>query len=91
MSNIASYSTMSNANNPIGYAKLNSNTQKIQKFAEYLHDFLPVLEQEFNDLELKSQKHPNEVFPIKMAALSDIYKAAKPLYEWYVQKAKRQA
>lgn len=91
MSNIANYSTVSNANNPIGYAKLNSNTQKVQKFAQYLHDFLPVLEAEFNDLELKSNKSANEVFPIKMAALSDIYKAAAPLYEWYVEKAKRPA
>jgi hypothetical protein len=50
-----------------------------------------VLEQEFDSLEALSKARPNEVFPIKMQALSDIYRAAEPLYEWYVQKAKRQA
>jgi hypothetical protein len=31
------------------------------------------------------------VFPIKMSALSEIYRAAGPLYEWYGEKAKVQA
>lgn len=90
MSNIGNY-TAAGSQAPVSYAKLSSNTQKIQSFAKYLHDFLPVLEAEFDDLEKRSKEHPNEVFPIKMSALSDIYKAAQPLYEWYVEKAKRQA
>ena len=91
MSNISNYSNVGTPVNPIGYAKLGNNTQKIEKFASYLHDFLPVLEQEFDDLEKLSQKHHNEVFPIKMQALSDIYRAAQPLYEWYVERKKAQA
>lgn len=88
MSNIANYSGIK-AENPIGYAKIGTNTQKIQKFVEYLHEFLPVIQQEFDDLESLNEKRPNEIFPIKMQALSDIYKAAGPLYEWYVEKRKR--
>lgn len=91
MSNIGSYNSIGNAENPISYAKLNSNTERVQAFAKYLHDFLPVLEKEFDELESKQASKPNEVFPIKMEALSSIYKAAGPLYEWYVEKAKRQA
>lgn len=91
MSNISNYSNTGNPVNSINYAKLSSNAQKIEKFASYLHDFLPVLEQEFDDLEKLSQKHHNEVFPIKMQALSDIYRAAQPLYEWYVEKKKSNA
>lgn len=91
MSNIANYNSASTTINPIGYAKISDNTQKIQKFVQYLHDFLPVIEKEFDDLESRNTKHPNEVFPIKMQALSDIYRAAQPLYEWYIQKAKKSA
>ena len=91
MSNISNYSTTSNTNSSISHAKLNDNTLKIQQFAKHLHDFLPVLEKEFDELEAKSKTHPNDIFPIKMAALADIYNAAKPLYEWYVEKAKRTA
>ena len=49
------------------------------------------MEQEFNDLDKLSEKYKNEVFPIKMQALSDIYRAAEPLYEWYVEKKKGKA
>ncbi len=87
MSNIANYSSTECATPP-NYVKLNGTTQKVQKFAEYLHNFLPVLEEEFNDLENMSKSHSNKVFPIKMSALASIYQAAKPLYEWYVEKAK---
>ena len=65
-----------------------NNTEKVEKFAKYLHDFLPVLEMEFNELDRLSGKYQNEVFPIKMQALSAIYNAAQPLYEWYVEKKK---
>lgn len=88
MSNIASYNAASPANT--NYTKLSSNSQKIQSFAKHLHDFLPVIEAEFDDLEQKSKQHPNDIFPIKMAALSSIYQAAQPLYEWYIEKAKKQ-
>lgn len=87
MSNIGNYTAVSNAA-PANYSNYNS-AQKVQCFAQYLHDFLPVLEAEFDALEERSKIHPNEVFPIKMAALSTIYKAAQPLYEWYIEKAKK--
>lgn len=66
-----------------------NNTEKVEKFAKYLHDFLPVLEMEFNELDRLSERYKNEVFPIKMQALSAIYNAAQPLYEWYVEKKKK--
>lgn len=87
MSNIGNYSAMGNAA-PASYSNFNT-AQKVQSFAQYLHDFLPVLEAEFDALEERSKIHPNDVFPIKMAALSSIYQAAQPLYEWYVEKAKK--
>lgn len=87
MSNIGNYSA--NAGKPVQYVKTNNTTKKIQNFAKYLHDFLPVLQAEFDSLESINAAKPNEVFPIKMQALSDIYNAAQPLYEWYVEKAKR--
>lgn len=89
MSNIGNYSNAGSPVNPTGYAKLGSNTEKVEKFAAYLYAFLPVLEKEFDDLEKLSKKHSNEVFPIKMQALSDIYRAAQPLYEWYCEKKKK--
>lgn len=88
MSNIGNYSSTGTSENQVNYVKLNDNTQKVQKFAQYLHDFLPILEKEFDDLENLNAKNPNRVFPIKMEALSSIYRAAMPLYEWYVEKAK---
>lgn len=90
MSNIGNFNRMNTAENPISYAKLNGNVEKIQAFARHLHNFLPVLEAEFDELESRQNNNPNEIFPIKMEALSSIYKAAGPLYEWYVEKAKRQ-
>lgn len=88
MSNIGNYSNAGNTVNPTSYAKLSNTTEKIEKFAEYLHEFRPVLEKEFDDLEKLSASHSNAIFPIKMQALADIYKAAEPLYEWYVVKKK---
>lgn len=87
MSNISNYNA--NAGKPVQYVKTNDTTKKIQNFAKYLHDFLPVLQAEFDSLESINEVKPNEVFPIKMQALSDIYNAAQPLYEWYVAKAKQ--
>ena len=86
MSNIGNYSA--NTGKPVDYTKVNSTTQKVKNFAKYLHDFLPVLQEEFDDLEKRQAIKANEVFPIKMQALSDIYNAAQPLYEWYCEKAK---
>ena len=91
MSNIGKYNPANGAENPISYAKLNGSTEKIQAFAKWLYDFRPVLEKEFDELEAKQGLKPNEVFPIKMEALSAIYKASEPLYKWYVENAKRQA
>ena len=91
MSNIRNYSNIPNANNPISYAKIGSNTTKIQEFVKYLHAMKPLLEKEFDDLKRLSETHQNEVFPIKMAALSALYNAEEPLYKWYVEKAKTQA
>jgi len=74
-------------NNPVSYAKVGSNTERIIKFVKYLHDFLPCLEKEFNDLEALQARNPNEKFPIKMDNLAAIYQAAEPLYDLYVTKA----
>ena len=73
--------------NPVSYAKVDSNTERIVKFVKYLHDFLPCLEKEYNDLERLQARNPNEKFPIKMNNLAAIYQAEKPLYELYVVKA----
>lgn len=89
MSNIENYSGAGKVVNTINYAKMENNTMKIQKFVEYLHEFLPVIKKEFDDLDALNEKKPNQVFPIKMEALAAIYQAAGPLYEWYIEKAKR--
>jgi hypothetical protein len=73
--------------NPVSYAKVDSNTEKIIKFVKYLHEFLPCLEKEYNDLERLQARNPNEKFPIKMNNLAAIYQAEKPLYDLYVTKA----
>lgn len=63
-----------------------STTERIQKFVKYLHDFMPVIKEEFEDLERRNKDNPNQIFPIKMNALHDIYMAAGPLYKWYIEK-----
>ena len=73
--------------NSVNYAKVGSNTDKIVKFVNYLHEFLPCLEQEYNDLEALQAKSPNQKFPIKMDNLAAIYQAEGPLYDLYVTKA----
>jgi hypothetical protein len=73
--------------NPVSYAKVDSNTEKIIEFVKYLHEFLPCLEKEYNDLERLQARNPNEKFPIKMNNLAAIYQAEKPLYDLYVTKA----
>jgi hypothetical protein len=72
---------------PVSYAKISNNTERIIKFVEYLHEFLPCLEQEFNDLQELQEKYPNDKFPTKMENLAAIYQAEKPLYDLYVTKA----
>lgn len=79
----------SNGNNKVSYAKIGSNTERIIKFVKYLHDFLPCLEKEYNDLESLQAKNPNDKFPIKMDNLAAIYQAEGPLYELYVEKNNR--
>ena len=74
-------------NNPVNYARVGSNTERIVKFVKYLHEFLPCLEEEYNNLEALQAKNPNAKFPIKMDNLAAIYQAAKPLYDLYVTKA----
>lgn len=60
---------MSIANHNVGntssvsHAKVGSNTERIVKFIKYLHDFLPCLEKEYNELEALQAKNPNEKFP----------------------------
>ena len=71
---------------PVSYVKVGSNTEKIVEFVKYLHEFLPCLEKEYNDLETLQAKNPNEKFPIKMDNLAAIYQAEKPLYDLYVVK-----
>lgn len=74
-------------NNPVSYAKVDNNTERIVKFVKYLHEFLPCLEKEYNDLEALQAKNPNEKFPIKMDNLAAIWQAEGPLYDLYVKKA----
>lgn len=64
-------------------------TEKIQNLVNQLHNALPIIEAEFTDLENRQNTAPNNIFPIKMQALSDIYNATNILYEWYIEKAKR--
>lgn len=64
-------------------------TEKIQNLVNQLHNALPTIEAEFTDLENRQNVTPNNIFPIKMQALSDIYNATNILYEWYIEKAKR--
>lgn len=82
-----------NKNNvaPISHAKKEDCTLKIEKFVQYLHEFLPVIEEEFNSLESKSKVKPNKAFDDKMAGLAAIFNAEKDLYYWYVTNKKRQA
>ncbi len=88
MSNIENYRSN---DAPISYAKKEDYTSKVQSFIEYLHKFLPVLQQEFDDLEKKAQSKPCKAFDDKMKGLAAIYQAEKDLYYWYVVNRKRQA
>lgn len=74
-------------NNPVSYARVGSNTERIVKFVKYLHEFLPCLEEEYNNLEALQAKNPNAKFPVKMDNLAAIYQAEKALYDLYVIKA----
>lgn len=76
-------------NIPVSYAKVGNNTERVIKFIKDLHNFLPCLEQEYNELESLQAKNPNDKFPIKMDNLAAIYQAAGPLYELYVEKNNR--
>lgn len=89
MSNIGNYN--SSNNNPVSYAKKEGYTEKVEKFVQYLHDFKDILQQEFDDLEKKSETKPCKAFDEKMAGLSAIYQAEKDLYYWYVENKKRSA
>lgn len=89
MSNIANYNK--NQNNPISYAKRESYTEMVQQFVKNLHDFIPIITQEFDDLEKKAQVKPCKAFDDKMNGLSAIFQAEKDLYYWYVENCKRQA
>lgn len=82
---------MDENSNHYSYAKTGEKTTRIQQFAEKLHEFLPEIQKEFDALEELNKEKPNPIFPIKMQALATIYKAAGPLYEWYVQKARKQS
>ena len=73
---------------PASYVKSNNNAQKVQDLVRYLHDMQPVMEKEFNDLQELSKTYDNNIFPIKMAALAEVFKASETLYEWYIEKAK---
>ena len=88
MSNIGNYknnyiNTNTQANTPV-----NSNTEKIRKFVEYLHNFIPAIEKEFDDLEKRSQTKSCKAFEDKMGGLSAIYQAEKNLYYWYIEHRK---
>ena len=74
---------------PASYAKVSNHTERVIKFVEDLHNFLPCIKEEFDDLEDRQAKFPNDKFPIKMDNLAAIYQAAGPLYELYVEKNNR--
>ena len=76
--------------NLVSYPKKEVYTAKVEQFVSLLHEFLPVLKQEFEDLEEKSKVKPCKPFKDKMASLSAIYNAEKDLYYWYIE-TKRQA
>lgn len=76
---------------PISYAKQNVCTEKVQQFVQHLHEFLPILKQEFEDLAEKAEVKPCKPFDDKMKGLAAIYNAEKDLYYWYIEKAKRQS
>lgn len=89
MSNIGNHNKTFNST-PISYAKKESYTEQVQKFVQYLHNFIPTITQEYDDLEKKSEKKPCKAFEDKMAGLAAIYSAEKDLYYWYVENCKRQ-
>ncbi len=88
MRNIEKYNTEDLA--PISYAKKENYTERIEKFVQYLHDFKPIIEQEFDNLLKKSETKPCKAFDDKLKNLSAIYKAEKDLYYWYIENKKRQ-
>ena len=57
----------------------------VRDFIIQLHNLLPVLNKEISNLE-KSTFVRGSLF--KMDALISVYKAARPLYKWYVEKMK---
>ena len=65
-----------------------SKMTHIQEIVQYLHDNAPAIEAEFDDLERRQQESPNNIFPIKMKALAEVFNASIPLYEWYIEKRK---
>lgn len=89
MNKIETYSQQPAVEKKANYTKMSENAIKVKKFAEYLYNFREVLREEFEELDSLNERKPNDVFPIKMRALSDIYQASEPLYEWYVAKAKK--
>lgn len=89
MSNIATYNKQNVA--PISYAKKPDFTNRVQEFVQHLHDFMPVIQQEFDDLEKRTETKPCKAFDDKMSGLAAIYQAEKDLYYWYVENQKRQA
>lgn len=71
------------------YQNTNPPSNKVAHFAKWLHDFAPILKEEHDKLQTLNERKPNKIFPIKIKALEEITNAAKPLYEWYVEKAKQ--
>lgn len=89
MMTIENYNKIEQA--PISYASKSTYTERVQNFVKYLHEFLPILKQEFEDLAEKAEVKPCKPFDDKMKGLSAIYNAEKDLYYWYIEKAKRQS
>ena len=88
MSNIGNYkNNYTSTSIKVGVA--DNNTEKVRKFVEYLHSFIPAIEKEFDDLERRAQTKPCKAFEDKMGGLSAIFQAEKDLYYWYVEHRKQ--
>lgn len=65
-------------------------TERVRELIKKLHDAMPLLEKEYDDLERRNNEKHNNIFSIKMDALSSVYNASKVLYEWYIERYNRQ-
>ena len=85
MSDIRTYSSNSTAS---AVLPKENCTRRVERFAQYLHEFKSVLEEEFNDISKKAEQKPCKAFTDKLQSLAAIYQAEDNLYYWYVKSKK---